>query len=125
MKKFAHNPKNKRGCGIQASLAATSSRKNRTKNMTPEQALSGTEAENFEQSVLRQLKVLQEQLQALQTDVESTRDLQIDQERERHTLLLSGGLIGRGTMPAREPNLTISGARFKTTKKDYRPASIY
>ncbi|MDB5870655.1 MAG: hypothetical protein JWQ07_97 [Ramlibacter sp.] len=65
------------------------------------------------------------ELQALRADMEGLRDFQVDQERERHTLLLSGSVAGRGALPAREPNLTISGARFKTTKKDYKPASIY
>jgi hypothetical protein len=78
------------------------------------------------EAILPEISATKSAVEQLRSDVDSLREFQIDQERERHSLLLSGNFAGRNAaLQPREPQLTLSGVNFKTTTKQLKPRSIY
>jgi hypothetical protein len=53
------------------------------------------------------------------------RENQIDQERERYSMLLSTALAGTSMLTKHLPNQVSSGHHFMPRKKDLKPGSIY
>lgn len=72
----------------------------------------------------RDLVGVKGELTKMRSEVTSLRDYQVDQERERHSLMLSAASARSGVV-MREPQQTFSGAKFKTREKDWGPAPLY
>lgn len=72
---------------------------------------------------------MRNRLEAATTDIgkmgERVNTVASDMDRAHYSMIHSMRAASGSRLPQYQPNLVTSGARFKTTMRDYRPASIY